>query len=154
MFFNLSSNKMTRNIVLRTLLPCLAVITAVSAHAQNDETKTPEEVAFEESERLERLLKLEPHQTFFVDSILQHDMRGMHNELQALQMSGTQEYTAYMQVREKWTARMDSAYKKVLSYDQWLLYRRMCGKLSKEEAKILKAKEKVWKKEKKEARRN
>ena len=81
-------------------------------------------------------------------------MRGMHNELQALQMSGTQEYTAYLQVREKWTARMDSAYKKVLSYDQWLLYRRMCGKLSKEEAKILKAKEKVWKKEKKEARRN
>ena len=135
----------------------LAVLTillvSASAHAQNNqEQKTPEEVAFEESERLEELLKLEPHQTFFIDSILQHNMRGMYNELQALQSSGTQEAIAYTQVRKKWIAKVDSAYQQVLTYDQWLIYRRSIGKITKDELKILKAKEKVWRKAKKEAK--
>ena len=78
-------------------------------------------------------------------------MRAMHDELQQLQMSGTREYIAFKQVRDKWIAQMDSAYKKVLTEYQWMQYRRSIGKLSKEDLKILKEREKAEKKAAKEA---
>ena len=76
-------------------------------------------------------------------------MRGYHDELNELRASGTQAYTAYKQVKDKWTAIMDSAYRKVLTEYQWLVYRRTLGKLSKEELKKLKTMEKSAKKERK-----
>ena len=72
-------------------------------------------MATEEANRLERLLKLEPHQTFFIDSILQHDMRAMHDEIEALRASGTQEYTVYKQVQNRWVDQIDSSYRKILT---------------------------------------
>ena len=143
---------MSRNIIFILALIFSLTFSASALYAQNqEEEKTPEEMALEEADRLEELLKLEPHQTFYIDSILQHDMRAMHDELQELQMSGTREYIAFKQVRDKWVAQMDSAYKKVLTHDQWMQYCRSSGKLSKEELKALKAKEKADKKAAKEA---
>ena len=143
---------MARNIFFRFAISLALLLPATVLSAQNeDEPKTPEELAFQEADRLEKLLSLQPHQTFYIDSILQHDMRAMHNELEALQMSGTREYIAFKQVRDKWVAQMDSAYKKVLTHDQWMQYCRSAGKLSKEELKALKAKEKAEKKAAREA---
>ena len=127
------SNKMSRNIFFSLTLFALLAFSATALQAQDQEEKTPEEMALEEADRLEEMLTLLPHQTFFIDSILQHDMRAMHDELQQLQMSGTREYVAFKQVRDKWVAQIDSAYKKVLTYDQWMQYCRSTGKLSKEE---------------------
>ena len=140
------SNKMSRNIFFSLTLIAILTFSATSLRAQDQEQKTPEEMAAEEADRLEEILTLKPHQTFFIDSILQHDMRGMYDELQQLQMSGTREYVAFKQVRDKWIAQIDSAYKKVLTHDQWMQYCRSTGKLSKEELKALKAKEKADKK--------
>lgn len=77
-------------------------------------------------------------------------MRAMHDELQQLQSSGTREYIAFKQVRDKWVAQIDSAYKKVLTHDQWMQYCRSTGKLSKEELKALRAKEKPIRKRRKQ----
>lgn len=140
------SNKMSRNIFFSLTLFALLAFSATALQAQEQEEKTPEEMALEEADRLEKMLTLLPHQTFFIDSILQHDMRAMHDELQQLQMSGTREYIAFKQVRDKWVAQIDSAYKKVLTHDQWMEYCRSTGKLSKEELKALRAKEKADKK--------
>ncbi len=108
----------------------------------------------DEADRLEEMLELEPHQTFYIDSILQHDMRAMHDEMQMLQLAGTREYTAFKQVRDKWLLQIDSAYRKVLTNYQWMVYQRSLGKLSKEEMKILKEEEKARKKAAKEAAKN
>ena len=139
------------NSYLTKLMTALVLLMSATAlYAQNtEEEKTPEEMAMEEANRLERLLKLEPHQTFYIDSTLQHDMRALHDAIQELQMSGTQEYTAYKQVRDKWLAQIDSSYKRIMTEDQWMMYRRDAGKLSKEELKALKAKEKAEKKARK-----
>lgn len=137
---------MSRNIFFSLTLLALLTFSATALQAQDQEQKTPEEMALEEADRLEEMLTLLPHQTFFIDSILQHDMRAMHDEMQQLQMSGTREYIAFKQVRDKWIAQIDSAYKKVLTHDQWMQYCRSTGKLSKEELKALKAKEKAEKK--------
>ena len=141
---------MTRDIIIKLMLT-LAVLTSTTVlHAQNEEEeKTPEDMATEEANRLERLLKLEPHQTFFIDSILQHDMRALYDEVESLRASGTQEYTAYKQVQDKWKDQVDSSYKKVLTEYQYMIYRRDIGKLSKEELKTLKAMEKAEKKARK-----
>lgn len=137
---------MSRNIFFSLTLLALLTFSATALQAQDQEQKTPEEMALEEADRLEEMLTLLPHQTFFIDSILQHDMRAMHDEMQQLQMSGTREYVAFKQVRDKWIAQIDSAYKKVLTHDQWMQYCRSTGKLSKEELKALRAKEKADKK--------
>ena len=152
MYFKIISNKTAPNIFSRlACIPIMCLPAAAMSAQDQQEQKPPEELALEEADRLEKLLVLEPHQTFYIDSILQHDMRGMHDELQQLQMSGTREYVAFKQVRDKWVAQMDSAYKKVLTHDQWMEYCRSTGKLSKEELKALKAKEKAEKKAAREA---
>lgn len=141
---------MTRDIIIKLMLTLAVLTSATVLRAQNEEEeKTPEDMATEEANRLERLLKLEPHQTFFIDSILQHDMRAMHDEIEALRASGTQEYTAYKQVQDRWVNQIDSSYRKILTEYQYMIYRRDIGKLSKEELKVLKAMEKAEKKARK-----
>ena len=141
---------MTRDIIIKLMLTLAVLTSATVLRAQNEEEeKTPEDMATEEANRLERLLKLEPHQTFFIDSILQHDMRAMHDEIEALRASGTQEYTVYKQVQNRWVDQIDSSYRKILTEYQYMIYRRDIGKLSKEEQKVLKAMEKAEKKARK-----
>lgn len=141
---------MTRDIIIKLMLTLAVLISTTVLRAQNGEgERTPEEIATEEANRLERLLKLEPHQTFFIDSILQHDMKALHDEIEALKTSGTQEYTVYKQVQDRWADQIDSSYRKVLTEYQYMIYRRDIGKLSKEELKVLKAIEKAEKKARK-----
>ncbi len=148
-------NKMIRKIIFHLFALAVPMLFVPSLYAQNqEEEKTPEEMAMDEADRLEEMLELEPHQTFYIDSILQHDMRAMHDEMQMLQLAGTREYTAFKQVRDKWLLQIDSAYRKVLTNYQWMVYQRSLGKLSKEEMKILKEEEKARKKAAKEAAKN
>ncbi len=108
--------------------------TLVFAQEQQDE-KSPEERAYERAQYLEEMLKLEPHRTFFVDSILQHDMRALYDEYMGLRASGTQDYHVYQQVKDKWNAQIDSSFRKVLTEDQWYEYLKLTGKLPKEAKK-------------------
>lgn len=112
--------------IKRAALTAALLVISVIAGAQNtgEKEKTPEEIAWEEAEKLEDELALEPHQTFYVDSVLQHDLRGMYEDLKTLKMSGTSEYNAFNKVKELWSARIDSAFRKILDDEQWKKYNR------------------------------
>ena len=124
---------MKQCIHLKTIFTLLLLSLSATIFAQEQqEEKTPEEIATEEADRLEKLLKLEPHQTFFIDSVLQHDMRAMYDEMQLMKQSGTQEFIVYQRIKEKWGNRIDSSYMNILTEKQWLEYLRSTNRMTKE----------------------
>lgn len=123
---------MVNNILRTAAVLSILTISVFSLCAQEQEQKSPEEIAIEMALKYEKDLGLAPHQAFFVDSILQHDMRAMHDEVMSMRNSGTQEFTVYKQIREKWTSQIDSSFKKVLTEEQWISYLKMNGKYKKE----------------------
>lgn len=124
---------MKQCIHLKTIFTLLLLSFSATLFAQEQqEEKTPEEIATEEADRLEKLLKLEPHQTFFIDSVLQHDMRAMYDEMQLMKQSGTQEFIVYQHIKEKWGNRIDSSYMNILTEKQWLEYLRSTNRMTKE----------------------
>ena len=130
---------MKQCIHLKTIFTLLLLSFSATIFAQEQqEEKTPEEIATEEADRLEKLLKLEPHQTFFIDSVLQHDMRAMYDEMQLMKQSGTQEFIVYQRIKEKWGNRIDSSYMNILTEKQWLEYLRSTNRMTKEMRKKFK----------------
>ena len=124
---------MKQCIHLKTIFTLLLLSFSATIFAQEQqEEKTPEEIATEEADRLEKLLKLEPHQTFFIDSVLQHDMRAMYDEMQLMKQSGTQDFIVYQRIKEKWGNRIDSSYMNILTEKQWLEYLRSTNRMTKE----------------------
>ena len=124
---------MKQCIHLKTIFTLLLLSISATIFAQEQqEEKTPEEIATEEADRLEKLLKLEPHQTFFIDSVLQHDMRAMYDEMQLMKQSGTQEFIVYQRIKETWGNRIDSSYMNILTEKQWLEYLRSTNRMTKE----------------------
>lgn len=124
---------MKQCIHLKTIFTLLLLSFSATIFAQEQqEEKTPEEIATEEADRLEKLLKLEPHQTFFIDSVLQHDMRAMYDEMQLMKQSGTQEFIVYQRIKERWGNRIDSSYMNILTEKQWLEYLRSTNRMTKE----------------------
>ncbi|MBR2947324.1 MAG: hypothetical protein IKC17_01895 [Bacteroidales bacterium] len=124
---------MRYSILLKTLITIFLLQTNFNLFAQNQkEEKSPEEIATEQANRLETLLELEPHQTFFIDSVLQHDMRAMYDEMQAMKQSGTQEFIVYQRIKEKWGEKIDSSFMNILSEKQWMEYLRSTNRMTKE----------------------
>lgn len=115
----------------RTIIT-LIILGMASFHAFSQEMKSAEEIAIEMVNKMETQLKLEPHQTFFVDSVLCHDYRAWMDENDNLQKSGVQEPTVYLSIREKWNAHIDSSLIKILTPDQWTEYLKMTGKYKKD----------------------
>jgi hypothetical protein len=107
-------------------------LVATSIYGQEPpKQKSPEEMAYEQATKLEERLKLEPHQTFYVDSILQHDMKEWFKEMDELQKSGKQEYSVFKQVQDKWMDKIEGEYKKIFTKDQWTEYLKYMGKYKK-----------------------
>ncbi len=107
--------------------------TSVATFAQQqEEPKSVEEIAMEEAVRLEKELKLEPHQAFYIDSILQHDMKAMDDEMQAMRSAGMQDFRQYQIVREKWIDKMKESFKLVLTDEQYIKYLKDVGLYNKE----------------------
>ncbi len=121
-----------RNYSLKYLFVVIFISLTGILSAQEQTEKSPEELAYDRAQNLEEMLGLEPHQTFFVDSILQHDMRGLYDEYMGLRASGTQDYHVYKQVQDYWNARIDSAFHKVFTNEQWYQYLKVSGKLKKD----------------------
>lgn len=111
-------------------------LTSLTTFAQQQgEVKSVEEVAIEEAIRLEKKLNLEPHQAFYIDSILQHDMKAMDNEMQALRSSGMQDFRHYEDVRTRWIEQMKNSFQKVLTEEQYIIYLKDVGLYAKEKKK-------------------
>jgi len=114
---------------MKHVLFVLAVVssTVFQAQAQDQKLKSPEEIAIDMVNKLESELKLEPHQTFYIDSVLTRDYRGWMDEMDALQKSGIQETNVYTAVKEKWSAKIDSALVKILTPEQFTGYQKITG---------------------------
>ena len=69
--------------------------------------------------------------SFYVDSILQHDMRGLKDDFDYLRTSGKTEPTLYEMVRKKWLDKVDSAYVKLFTPEQYQKYLKMTGRYKK-----------------------
>lgn len=102
----------------------LGAVCPTFASAQNGEQKapTPQELAEAETARLENLLDLEPWQSFYVDSTLQHDYAALEEEYKDLQKSKVANYDVFMAVRDKWADQIDETFKKYFTPEQWSAY--------------------------------
>lgn len=109
--------------VLSTAIALLTVF-SVNAVAQSQEQKPPtaEESAASEVERLERILKLEDWQVFYVDSTLTHDFVEMEAELKGMQEAKVGNVDLYFEVQDRWWERIETTLKKYFTEDQWKKY--------------------------------
>ena len=74
---------------------------------------------------LENSLKLETWQTFYVDSILNHDYRAMQDELDNLSSAKVSNTDIYIRTQDKWNEQIYQALSKVMNEAQWNKYLKM-----------------------------
>ncbi len=89
---------------------------------QQEEAPDIYEQAEMEADRLQRILDLEDWQTFYVDSTLKHDFPAMMAELEGLQAAKVSNNSMYIYVQDKWMDKIDAAYKKFFTEEQWAAY--------------------------------
>ncbi len=109
----------------------------LAAYAQQ-EPKEPDyyELAEKETERLQRAVKLEDWQLFYVDSTLVTDYMGLAEEIGKLQANKVSNTTMYQMVQDKWMEKIDASYKKFFSEEQWAAYLKQgAAKAQKQRAK-------------------
>lgn len=113
-----------KNVLMATAACILLIATGkVPAEAQNpDKQPTPEEMATAQTERLEKLLKLEDWQVFYVDSTLQHDYVALDAELKGMQKAMVGNVDLYMEVQDRWMERIDGSFRKWFTPEQWKKY--------------------------------
>lgn len=118
---------------------CVTLLSAtVVAYAQQQEPQKPDPLDFAEKEveRLERDLKLEDWQTFYLDSILTYNYTELFKEMEGLQRAHVANTDMYMSIQDKWQIRTEEAYMKLFTEEQWKEYLKQGG------ARIIKEREK------------
>ncbi len=118
---------------MREAFVCILAIVALFftnplAAQQQEEQKTPEEMAIIEAEKLEKELDLTGSQLFFVDSILRANFNGLSDDMTALRERGSQDIDSYTTTREKWIQKTIDALKLVLDDQQHIRYLKYLGK--------------------------
>ena len=107
--------------VLLSLMSVVLPAQVLSAQEQDQEELLYERVE-EEADRLQRTLKLEDWQVFYVDSILKHDYSAMMAEYEKLHGSKVSNTSLYIVVQDKWMDKIDAALNKVFDEQQWATY--------------------------------
>jgi hypothetical protein len=95
---------------------------------QQPEQKSPEEMAIDEANKLEKELMLNGAQLFYVDSTLRNNFMGLSDDMQALRTRGSQDMNSYNTIREKWINRTMEAFKGILDEQQYIKYLKYLGK--------------------------
>lgn len=113
---------------LKRILFFVAIMFPLALGAQ---TQSPEEQQkqFQENidkeiERYEEILDLNSAQTFWVDSILNHDYKAMQEEMVALSRQKMSNQDIYMRVQDKWMEKIYWSFRKILSDEQWEKYQK------------------------------
>ncbi|MCI1779568.1 MAG: hypothetical protein LKI53_06365 [Bacteroidales bacterium] len=114
--------------VLAAVMMCSLI--SGSVYAQNDQQKqkTPEEVAIEETAKLEEEFKLTPSQTFYVDSILRCNYTGMKNQMENMRAEGMEDARNFKTVQNIWIQKNLDALKTVFTEQQYIRYLKMIGR--------------------------
>lgn len=118
---------------MRYALACIFTIAAFLCSTnlfaqQQPEQKSPEEMAIDEANKLERELSLNGAQLFYVDSILRHNFMGLSDDMAALRARGSQDVTSYSTTRDKWINKTMEAFKGILDEQQYIKYLKYLGK--------------------------
>lgn len=108
---------------LRALV-CLPA-SAQSGQKKEDKEKKMDEFIQNQVSNLENSLKLETWQTFYVDSILNHDYRAMQDELDNLSSAKVSNTDIYIRTQDKWNEQIYQALSKVMNEAQWNKYLKM-----------------------------
>ncbi len=96
--------------------------------AQEQPQKSPEEMAIEEADRLEKELGLKGAQLFYVDSTLRVNFMGLQEDIEALRARGSEDYNAFKTIQEKWIDKTLASFKGILDEQQYIKYLRSIGK--------------------------
>ena len=96
--------------------------------AQQQPEKSPEEYAIEEADRLEKELKLNGTQMFYVDSILRANFTSLQEDMERLKERGSEDYDTYTVTREKWIQKTMDSFKGILDEQQYIKYLKYLGK--------------------------
>ncbi len=128
---------MFRIVKLFTLI--FSLFLAASAYSQNpqQEKKSPEQIAAEQADRLQRDLKLNDYQVFLADSVLQKNIAGVTAEFEKMQKAGMQNSDNYREVQLKWRRMTEDAFQKFMTPAQFEKYLKLSGVSSKERKKRL-----------------
>ena len=115
--------KMTKSVSLCAAVVGMFVSAFLNINAQEPD-KQPDiyERVEMEADRLQRTLKLEDWQVFYVDSTLKHDYPAMLAECEKLQASKVMNTSLYVAVQDKWMEQIDATYKKIFTEEQWAAY--------------------------------
>lgn len=106
----------------RIILSAAALLLSIASYAQQQEEPDFYELAEKETERLQRTVKLEDWQLFYVDSVLVHDYMAMNDDLQRLQANKVSNSSIYQGIQDKWMEQIDHAFRKFFTDEQWEAY--------------------------------
>lgn len=112
------------------LLICVAFLFSVQVvkAQEQQQQKSPEEIAQMEVTHWEDLLNLTPAQAFYVDSILYHNYKAMYEEIDKMRAMGMQSPDTYRSVQGKWVEKNVVAMKSVLDEQQYIGYLKGIGR--------------------------
>lgn len=112
----------------KTAAIAILLFSCISAAAQDEQKKPdPIELAEKETERLEKMLKLEDWQVFYIDSTLVTNYSGWMEEMDALSKARVENPDIYLAVQDKWMERNEAAYRKFFTESQWAEYLKQGG---------------------------
>lgn len=114
--------------IIFCLLTAAALLAFNTAHAQEQEQESPEEIAIKMANRLETDLKLNSTQLFYVDSIFRHNYTELFAAVEEARARGSQDQQTYKTLSEKWMQKTFNALKGVLDEQQYIRYLKMMGK--------------------------
>ena len=106
----------------KTIIAALVLAASLGLYAQEPQEPDFYELAEKETERLQRVVKLEDWQVFYVDSILVHDYMAMNEDLQKLQANKISNASIYQSVQDKWFEQIDNSFRRFFTDEQWTLY--------------------------------
>ena len=87
-----------------------------------EEQKKLDEAIDKQVEHYTEFLDLEDWQSFYVDSILRHDMYALRDEVMDLSDAKVSNPDLYFVAQDKWHEKIYNSFRKVLDDEQWAKY--------------------------------
>ena len=112
--------------IIIVALPCLFLGAGLKAQnpPQTPEQREKQMTGFidKEVKRITDMLDLEYWQEFYVDSILNHDLRARQAEILDMQKARVENTDLYMAISDKWMEQIDNSFKRFFTQEQWEKY--------------------------------
>lgn len=111
--------------LLLGFLTCPSLLAQQGKPNPAEQEKKMDEFIQKQVSTFETNLKLESWQTFYVDSILNHDFRAMQAELTDLSSKKVSNADIYIRTQDKWNEKIYNSFRTILNDTQWTKYLKM-----------------------------